>query len=268
MEAQRPKSIKPILVLRKARRILDAFSPEAGELTFTQILERSQLPASTCLRLLYSLVEEGFLDKEGDRYRPGVKLVYWASSGLGSTDLTRRAGAVLEALRDVTGETACLYVRQGLVRTCVALAATRHAVVYLPRIGQVMPLHAGSGGKVFLAYSDELRKEVVRDPLPPYADGTAVSVRAIRTELEQIRRQGYAVSFGERDQGAASISAPVVDFGGEVVATLGIVAPIQRLDRETAPGYVGPVVESAHSLSTALGAADDGLAVATLPLND
>jgi DNA-binding IclR family transcriptional regulator len=246
---------KPILVLGKARRIMDAFAADGGELTFTEVRSRSQLPASTCLRLLDSLTAEGFLDRTGDRYRPGLRLVAWASSALAGVDLVRQATPILEGLRDETGETACLYVRHGRVRTCVALAETRHAVAFRVRVGQVMTMHAGAGGKVFLAFDEELRREVLAAPLTQYTDATTTDPRRLLRELEQVRGEGYASSFGERNEGAGSMSAPVFDATGAVVASVGIVAPAQRLTADTAARWAPAVTGAAASLSAVVSGA-------------
>src|SRR3954451_10161789 len=106
-------SVVPVLVLRKITQILRSFSVDQPELTLQQIIRTTGLPASTCQRLVRNLVVEGFLDREDDHYRIGLDFVQWAAPGTFGLDLVRLTRPALQALRDRTGETACLYVPPG-----------------------------------------------------------------------------------------------------------------------------------------------------------
>jgi DNA-binding IclR family transcriptional regulator len=134
------------LVLHKVAEILNCFSVADPEPTLQQIIRRTGLPSSTCQRLVQNMVREGFLDREGDRYRIGIGMVRWAAPGTLGLDLVKLVKPVLQQLRDETGETACLYVRDGAFRTVVAVAETRHVVIRPFMVGMVMPLHAGAPG--------------------------------------------------------------------------------------------------------------------------
>jgi IclR family transcriptional regulator, acetate operon repressor len=244
---------KPVLVLRKARRVLDCFSHEGPRLTFQQIQRGSQLPASTCLRLLQSLVREGFLDRVGDLYRPGIDLLQWASLVPSGHDAISEAGPFLARLREATGETACLYVRDSLQRTCVAMDQSRHSVIRQLHVGKVMPLGAGSAGKVFLAFDDALYKEVRAQGLVAYTPQTLIDSDALDKDLQRVRATGVSTSVGERDPSAASISAPVFDARNEVVAAIGIAGPKQRFQPEVHETWSAVVKEGARELSRVLG---------------
>ncbi|HEX6990152.1 MAG TPA: IclR family transcriptional regulator, partial [Bacillota bacterium] len=214
---------RKILVLGKARRILDCFTPDHPELTFREIREATGFPPSTCLRLLQSLKDYGFLEREDDRYRPGVHLLTWAAAATSGMDISRRAGPILRTLRDQTGETATVYVARDDVRVCVALEETYHSVRRRLAIGQVMPLHAGSGGKVLLAFDEQLARRVLAGELRRYTPNTLTDPQAWQDELARVRAAGYAVSCEERDYEAASLSAPVFDETGRLAGALGIV---------------------------------------------
>src|SRR5690606_25647344 len=118
----------------------------------------------------------------------------------------------------------------------------------------------GSGGKVFLAFDDALARQVLAGELRPYTSHTLVDRLAWEEELSRIRRQGYAVSYEERDYDAASLSAPVFDETGRVVGALGIVGPSQRFQPERVQGWVGPVLAAAAELSRQLGYRADSAA--------
>lgn len=251
----------PLLVLQKIKQILASFTIERPEQTLQQIIRATGLPSSTCQRLAQNLVLEGFLDRDEDTYRIGLEFVRLAAPGTFGLDMVRLTRPTLQWLRDRTGETACLYVRHGPYRTVVALAESRHAVVRLFVVGMVMPLHAGSAGKVLLAFDPAARKDAVAHGLSRYTARTIVDIDLLTEQLTQIRADGYAASFEERDQGAASISAPVYGLTGEVVAAVGIGAPTQRLTPADVPHLAPLVVEAAalasHRLGYRPGAAKD-----------
>ncbi|HZZ45421.1 MAG TPA: IclR family transcriptional regulator [Pseudonocardia sp.] len=246
-------SATPVLVLRKITQILRAFSIEEPELTLQQITRATGLPASTCQRLVRNLVMEGFLDRDGDSYRIGLEFVQWAAPGTFGLDLVALTRPSLLGLRDATGETACLYRRHGPFRTVVSLAESRHPIIRLFVVGMVMPLHAGSAGKVLLAWDPAARQDAVEYGLSRFTPETVVDIDALTTQLADVRRAGYAASFEERDIGAASISAPVFGLGGEIVGALGIGAPTQRLTRDGLPRLAPLVVAAAADASRRLG---------------
>jgi DNA-binding IclR family transcriptional regulator len=245
--------IAPILVLAKARQILDCFTLADPTLTLPRITRSTGLPPSTCQRLVHNLVREGFLDRDADRYRIGLALVRWAAPGTLGLDLVQATGPVLRRLRDETGETACLYVRDGAFRTVVALVETRNVVVRIFTVGMVMALHAGSAGKVFMAFDPAARAEAVRHGLAPETPNTLVDIDELDRRLADIRSAGFAASFEERDLGAASLSAPVFGLTGELVAVVGIVAPTQRLMPELVPSLAPAVLAAAADSSRRLG---------------
>lgn len=243
----------PLLVLQKIKQILASFTIERPELTLQQIIRATGLPSSTCQRLVQNLVRAGFLDRDEDSYRIGLGFVRLAAPGTFGLDLVRLTRPALQSLRDRTGETACLYVRDGAYRTVVALAESRHPVVRLFVIGMVMPLHAGSAGKVFLAFDPTARKDAVAHGLSRYTPRTVIDIDLLTEQLEQVRTDGYAASFEERDLGAASISAPVFGLTGEIVAAIGIGAPTQRLTPADVPELAPIVTEAAARASDRLG---------------
>lgn len=243
----------PLLVLQKIKQILGSFTIESPELTLQQIIRATGLPSSTCQRLVQNLVREGFLDRDGDQYRIGLEFVQLAAPGTFGLDLVRLTRPALQQLRDETSETACLYVRDGAYRTVVALAESRHPVVRLFVVGMVMPLHAGSAGKVFLAFDATARKDAVAHGLSRFTPRTIVDIDLLTEQMAQVRQLGYAASFEERDLGAASISAPVFGLTGDLVAVLGIGAPTQRLTPADVPRLAPVVMAAANQASHRLG---------------
>jgi IclR family transcriptional regulator, acetate operon repressor len=243
----------PILVLQKIRQILECFTIQQPEMTLQQVIRATGLPPSTCQRLVHNLVREGFLDRDEEQYRIGLGLVRWAAPGTFGLDLVRLTRPSLQGLRDATGETACLYVRDGAHRTVVALAETHHVVMRLFMVGMVMVLHAGSAGKVFMAFDPLARAAAVGHGLSRQTPRTVVDIDLLDQQLEEIRKLGYAASFEERDVGAASVSAPVFGITGELVAVIGVGAPTQRLTPSDVADVAPKVIAAAEDASRRLG---------------
>ncbi len=152
-----------LLVLAKARSILDAFSARTPELTIADFVSRTGLPTSTCVRIVRNLTYDGMLERSGDRYRIGLAIVRWASLALMGRSLVELSTAALEQLRDETGESAQLCVREGQLAVAVAVANSHHSVVRQLRLGEVHVLHAGSMGKTFLAFDPRRVEHAARE---------------------------------------------------------------------------------------------------------
>ena len=123
-----------------------------------------------------------------------------------------RARPVLEGLRDESGESTQLYVREGEQMVCVAAVERVSGLRDTVPVGAIMPLSRGSAGKVLLAW----------------APG-GVDRRPDAAQLRGIRVRGWAESVAEREAGVASVSAPVFGEDGRLRAAVSISGPISRL---------------------------------------
>ncbi|WP_406635049.1 IclR family transcriptional regulator [Amycolatopsis sp. WGS_07] len=248
-----PKGIRPVLVLGKVRQILEAFAPDRPELSFQDIRKATDLPPSTCQRLVANLVAEQFLDRHGDRYRIGLRLAYWAAPSGAGLDVSEIVHPALTWLRDTTGETACLYRREGDLRVCVAMAETYQAIRREMYVGKLMPLHAGSASRVLLAWDDAKAAQVLARPLEPFTTSTVTDPDLLAVLLKQTRQQGYAMTSEERDAGAASVSAPVFGPAQALVGAIGISGPAQRITPHQGAEWAPVVVRAAEQATRLLG---------------
>lgn len=243
----------PLLVLRKITTLLDAFTLERPVLSAAELREASGLPASTVQRLVANLVDEGFLDRTERGYRIGVRVAYWAAAGSVGAEILDVARPVLEDLRDVTGETACLYQTSMDLRVCTAVAETRHSLRRPMRVGQAMPIHVGSAGRVILAWDDELARRVLAADLPSLTDATITDRARLREVLGQARADGFAITNGERESGASGLSAPVFDPHRQVVGAITVMGPTLRMPADVCLGWVDHVVGAAERITRMLG---------------
>lgn len=243
----------PLLVLGKITAILDAFTLTAPTRTAAEIRDATGLPTSTTHRLLGNLVEHGFLDRVGERYRIGARMASWAGPAVRSRDFTELLGPQLEALRDETGETACFFRPEQGARVCIAVAETRHGLKRDMYVGRVQPLHVGSAGRIILAWRPELLEEITGTDLPALTSATITDPDALRDAVAEARGAGYSITVGERVDAASGLSAPVFDPHGTLLGALTVMGPTLRLPVERCVELVDTVVEAAERLTATLG---------------
>jgi len=195
------------------------------------------LPRATAHRLAVALESHRLLVRdETGRWAPGPRLTELAQTA--PDPLLAGAGPVLARLRDRTGESAQLYRRYGDERVCVAAAERTTGLRTTVVVGARLPMAAGSAAHVLVAWAPEEDVEAV----------LATARFGART-LAEVRRRGWAYSVAQREAGVASVSAPVRDRAGAVVAAISVSGPIERLGRRPGTRLAPAVTAAAASLS-------------------
>ncbi|MDQ3403543.1 MAG: IclR family transcriptional regulator [Actinomycetota bacterium] len=225
-------------VLDKAMAVLQAVAKEPCGLA--ELCAKTGLPRATAHRLAVGLEVHRLLRRGTDgRWRPGAALAELAG---GATDpLLDAATAVLPRLRDRTGESVQLYRRDGLHRICVCSAEPPSGLRDTVPVGTRLPMTAGSGAKVLAAWADPVtQRSLLTD-----------AVYGERALLE-VRRRGWAQSVGEREPGVASVSAPVRDSAGLVIAAVSVSGPIDRMGRRPGARWAADLLAAADALQNRL----------------
>ena len=236
-----------IQVVRRIAQIFSCFEEEGPIIGLARLAQKTGLPKTTVHRIVTSLQAEGLVAKAEGGYRLGHRLFRWGLLYQASNDLRQKGLPILEKLRDATGEMTHLFTREGRVRVCMEKADSPQAVRTWVGVGNILPLHVGSAGKVLLAYlSQEERDLILNSEVVPNRE-------ALEAALEETRRRGWASSFEEREKGLASASAPIFDHRGSVVAAIGVSGPIFRFTPERAEEYSGALLKAARDLSQQLG---------------
>jgi DNA-binding IclR family transcriptional regulator len=205
-----------------------------------ELCARTGLPRATAHRLAVGLEAHRLLSRGGDgRWRPGPAL---RELGEGALDpLLDAAAIILPRLRDVTGESVQLYRRDGMVRVCVATAEPHSGLRDTVPVGARLAMTAGSGAKVLAAWADPATQSAVLD-------------EAVFNEqtLMEIRKRGWAQSVAEREPGVASVSAPVRDPTGTVVAAVSVSGPVERIGRRPGVRWATDLLAAAEALHNRL----------------
>lgn len=212
-------------VTSKVLALLDAFTPDASELTLSELARRAGVSLATAHRRAIELVEWGALERGSDgRFRIGLRL--WEVASLAPRGLALREAAMpfMEDLYEVTHENVQLAVREGTDLVFVERIAGRHAVPVWTRVGGRFALHATGVGLVLLAHAPaEVQNEVLSAPLQQYSPKTITDPVRLREVLDGARRRGYAVSDGQVTVDTLSVAAPILAPDGAVVAAVSLV---------------------------------------------
>jgi DNA-binding IclR family transcriptional regulator len=224
-------STSGVQVLDRAVLVLDAIARH-GSCVLSDLVRETGLTRPTAHRLATALERHGLLRRDHDgRFALGGRLGAWAAVASGG--LVERAQPVLAQLARRTGESAQLYMREGDHRVCVATFERPSGLRDTVPLGAVMPLTRGSGGKVLIAWAPD----AARFDVAPAA-------------LAAVRRRGWADSVGERETGVGSVSAPVRDPGGAVIAAISVSGPLDRLGSHPGRKLGAAVVAAARELET------------------
>jgi DNA-binding IclR family transcriptional regulator len=202
-------------VLDKAVDILRAVADRPAALGALQ--SATGLPRATAHRLAVALEAHGLLRRDNDgRFDLGPELATLGRIADERFPLVELARDALTHLRDETGESVQLFVREGQQRRCVLSFASPHALRWIVPEGARLPLDLGSAGRVL---SGEL--------------GT----------------DGWVASVEEREAGVASVSAPVRAGDGAVIAAVSLSGPVERLSRRPGARFGRQVVEAAARIA-------------------
>jgi DNA-binding IclR family transcriptional regulator len=205
-----------------------------------ELCDRTGLPRATAHRLAAGLEVHRLLARDdAGRWRLGPALSELAAQV--NDPLLAASATVLPRLRDITGESVQLYRQEGTSRICIAAAEPPAGLRDTVLVGARLPMTAGSGAKVLLAYSDD-----------PTRDTVLATAKFSDRILTEVRRRGWAQSAAEREPGVASVSAPVRDANGSVVAAISVSGPIDRMGRRPGARWAADLLAAADALTRRL----------------
>ena len=234
----------------RAARILVQLVESDDIVTLSSVMEDAQLPKSTAARLLRALERNGLAQRRhGGGFRPGPVLVEYARRDSSVGDLATLASPFLQRLGESTGETTNIGIPTpgGVAR--LAQVNSNHPLGAGNWVGNRIPIHASSMGKLFMAFG------AAQPPfgrLAKLGPNTITDFGDLLAELERVRTTGVATTWEELDAGLCSTAAPVRGSRGTVIAAISVSAPTVRTSRERLAELSEKVLHEAHGLSSAL----------------
>ncbi len=239
--------------LARGLQLLMQFNREERQLSGAELSRRLDLPRASVFRMLYTLEQGGFVEKadDGVSYKLGLAVLRLGFELLASMELTEHGRTVIEELRDRSGYSAHIVVRDARDVVFIAKAAGRNAMFHSIQVGARLPAHATVLGRLLLSDLDMAALSLLYPdtPLPSYTPKTPTTLAQLKVLIDQDRAKGYGVSMGGYETGISTIAAPVFNDRGEVAAAISISVPAQRIDDEVLPPLVAMVQEAASQLT-------------------
>ena len=225
-------------VLDRMTAILEAFDEDDHGLRISELAARAHLPKSTVSRLVSTLVREHYLERDGKVIHLGLRLFELGQLAHQPRELRATALPVMADLRDRTGETAYLAIRDGHELVCIAIARGRAPATLTSRIGGRIPPHASALGKAMLAFSDVDTSTLASSGLASWTPQTIIDAERLASQLARIRQSGIAVESGEFAVDVSAVASPVFSPSGAVVAAISVSGREGDFDPERSGSYV------------------------------
>lgn len=215
-----PSNAPGVRSLERGLQILDCFSEGHLSLSLTEISDMTSLSTSTVERLLKTLTEMKYLEKNYQKkYSLGERMYKFMNILINHSNLKDISMPILTNLRDIYNETASIYITQGDNRVCIASVESHEPLRRTVLIGEVLPLKRGAVGEILLAWLPYTeRKRIVGDDTYYTEDF-----------FSTIRENGFAINDGIQEKGVFAIAAPIFDKEGANIAAISVSGPSDRL---------------------------------------
>lgn len=249
--ANAPSGVQSV---ERALSILEILA-RAGEAGVTEIAAELGVHKSTAFRLLAALENSGLVEQVADRgkYRLGMGILRLAGATTARLDVVQEARPICRDLAAGTGETVNIAVLAGGSALYVDQAAGGSSLQAHNWVGQHIPLHATSNGKVLLSELADAELAATLGALAAHTDATITTRKVLRAQLAQVRADGYAVAVDELEIGLTAVAAPIRNAHGDIVASLSVSGPTFRLDEARVAAVLPDVLDAAAQVSHRLG---------------
>ena len=264
-----PQSDPPdysVAAVERALDLLDALA-RIGPAPLVTLAAQTKCTRSNAFRLLRTLQTRGFAIQDEARgvWRLGAR---WGMLGRAAQDqgaLAATATPFLATLGQAVGENVYLRTRDNLVSETVAVYQAEPALRLYSQPGTRAPLHAGPS-RLLLAYAPEpVQTQVLTQRLPRFTPATRTDPTWIAADLQRIRNRSFLITADEVHPGAVSITAPVWDAAGQVVAALTVSGPSMRMRPPRPRSLLPQLLEAARRPSVAFGGSNPDQTPATMP---
>ncbi len=242
--------------LERGLRILSEFSRQTPTLTAPELARRLSVPRTTIFRLLVTLENLGFVERlnNGRDYQLGTAVLRLGFEYLASLSMTELSRPILERLRDETGYSSNLVIRDR--RDIIYIQKVAPASVFSSsvHVGTRLPAHATVLGRVLLSHHsfEQLQALYPEEKLQVHGPNTPATTADLYTLLQKDKARGYVMEEGFFETNISTIAAPVLDESGVVTAALGLTVPNIRIPEVEREQLIEQVKKAARSLSLSL----------------
>lgn len=239
--------------LLKGLQVLEALARSTRPRGVSDLAKELDLPRSNMHRTLRTLVEAGLVaQEESGAYACTLKLFELGSAVPARSDVAGLADPIMLTLADATNETVHLSALDGADVIYLHKIDSTHPVRAYTTVGGRAPAYCVATGKALLAFQPESYLDRYENYLQRFTTRTLADLAALRAELTEVRRQGFALNRGEWRDSVCGVAAPVFGVGGRAVAAIGLSGPASRL-AERLNDFAGQITTAARELTQKMG---------------
>jgi DNA-binding IclR family transcriptional regulator len=219
----------------RAVQCLLALAERPEGLTLTELAKVVRSNKATVHRIVATLKHFDLVatNMQSGRLQTGPRCAVFGAVAHAPIDVRELARPHLTWLRDETGETACLHLRYGYERACVAQVEGSSELKWVAQIGKRFPVTAGAPGKAMVAFlpADERKQILAVVPLARFTPDSITDRGHFERVLRQVRTQGYALAVNENVPGSAACAAPLYGPADSVIGAVTVAGAADRLPR-------------------------------------
>jgi IclR family transcriptional regulator, KDG regulon repressor len=245
-----------VRAVERALQIMSCFDDEHPERGISDIAQAVGLHKATAHRIVTTLVNYGYLERveDGQKYRLGLELPNLGYKVLQRMDLRREAVPFMKQLVAEWDETCDLSIFDQDEVFYIEIVRGTRALTISAAVGQRLPAHATASGKLFLAHLPEKQlNDILGQPMKEFTEKTITSPDELRRQLEEIRRQGYAIDYEEFEHGVCAVGAPIFNRSGNIIAAIGGPSPISRMTPDRIKRIAEAFMAAAKGISYRMG---------------
>ena len=212
--------------------LLELLMDQGRPMAAAELASALEIPMSSLSYLLGTLVERGYLARDGRHYAIGHGIRrLWPKPP--PTGLADHVAPIVRLLRRELNEFACFFILSGYEVETLVTDLGSHALQYRIEVGQRGPIHSFAGGKALLASftPDELDRYLDAGPRERFTPGTLTGEEEIRAEVAAIRARGIARAFEEHTIGVVALGR-AAEHAGQTVGAFSVAIPTPRFSEE------------------------------------
>jgi len=237
--------------VEKAFKILDCFSTDKIELGVTEIARLMSTNKSAVYRMLATMEALNVIQQnpENEKYRLGLKLFELGQKVSIHKNFISKARPYMEELVKRAGETAHLAICRNQKVYFLDKVVGRHDLQINSQIGSEKPLHCTGLGKIMLAFGiQDYHKTVAQLELETVTSNTITNQQKLIQEIENIKRNGFALDMEENEIGLVCVAVPVFGVNGKFIAAISTSGPSARFNKNEIKTYTGDLKHTAEQL--------------------
>lgn len=243
-----------------AARVLKSFTHKHPVKYVTELAEELDISTSTVSRIVLTLKEQGFLEKDtfSSGYMLGEEFLNLGGIYVTSTQVFREVSPVVSDIVTETGESVHISILRGFEIVYMHKGISPYYSDIESHIGARQPAYATSSGKILLAGKDDTYiEEMFKEGIQTYTDKTITDLNDFLSEIKKIRSDGYATSIGEINEDNYSIAVPVWNEKKEIVCAISLIGPIQRLSKRNIERNIQTMLLASEEATERMMFADD-----------